>query len=177
MSQLVEFYRGNATDARGRMLARIWEYNDTEMEYHHDFIQWMFPLQEPSRYNPDAPVLTENDIKAFHVEPALQENLLRSLERFLSFLGLVRHQGHIAPGPDYTLRQSKLTTPNHNWLRITRVITSLRLLGQETESREFLACLQEMVRQREARISEDTMNFWLNAAFPDRQKPDLPGNA
>ena len=75
MSQLIEFYRETGSDARGRNLERIWAYSDNEMEYHHDFIQWLFPLREPSQFNPDAPVLSDEDIRIFREDASLQENL------------------------------------------------------------------------------------------------------
>jgi len=146
MSQLIEFYRGTGSDARGRNLERIWAYSDNEMEDHHDFIQWLFPLQEPSQFNPDAPVLSDKDIRIFRENASLRENLARSFERFLSFLGLARDEKRIGPGPDYERRSGVFTSPNHNWLRITRVLTSLRLLGLEADGQAFFACLQDLVR-------------------------------
>ncbi|MGA2705307.1 MAG: opioid growth factor receptor-related protein [Isosphaeraceae bacterium] len=168
MSQLIEFYRGTGSDARGRNLEQIWAYSDNEMEYHHDFIQWLFPLREPSQYNPDAPVLSDEDIRIFRADALLRLNLVRSCERFLSFLGLARHEERIGPGLDFERKSGVFTSPNHNWLRITRVLTSLRLLGLEADGQAFFACLQDLVKNGQARVSIDTMAYWQNAAFPDR---------
>jgi len=168
MSQLIEFYRGTSSDARGRNLERIWAYSDNEMEDHHDFIQWLFPLQEPSQFNPNAPVLSDEDIRIFRENASLRENLARSFERFLSFLGLARDEKRIGPGPDYERRSGVFTSPNHNWLRITRVLTSLRLLGLEADGQAFFACLQDLVKNGQARVSNDTMAYWQNATFSDR---------
>jgi len=95
MSRLVDFYRGLGTDIEGRLLEDILAWNDDELEEVHDFIQWLFPLPEPSQYNPDAPLLTKEDIAAFKSDPVLQANLMRSFERILAFLGLcvVRGEG------------------------------------------------------------------------------------
>jgi len=168
MSQLIEFYRGTCTGPRGRNLERIWAYRDNEMEYHHDFIQWLFPLQEPSQFNPDAPVLTEEDIRTFREDASLRENLSRSLERFLSFLGLARDEGRIVPGLGFERGRGVFTSPNHNWLRITRVLISLRLLGLESDGQALLACLQDLVKNGQATITTDTLHYWQNATFPDR---------
>jgi hypothetical protein len=65
MSRLVEFYFGRATDSEGRLLHEIWEWGDDDFEEVHDFVQWLFPLPEPSRFNPDAPLLTEEDVASF----------------------------------------------------------------------------------------------------------------
>src|SRR5260370_19373303 len=65
MSRLVDFYRGEATDREGRFLRDLWAWGDDDLEAVHDFIQWLFPLPEPSRYNPDAPLLTDENIAPF----------------------------------------------------------------------------------------------------------------
>jgi hypothetical protein len=53
----------------------------------HDYIQWLFPLDEPSRFNADAPLLTPADRLAFRHE-TLAANLRRALDRMLAFYGL-----------------------------------------------------------------------------------------
>jgi hypothetical protein len=168
MSPLIDFYRGTGTDARGRTLAQIWGFRDNEMEYHHDFIQWLFPLREPSQFNPDAPVLTEDDIQTFRGDLSLRDNLLRSFDRFLAFLGLAREGERIDPGPDFERKSWLFTSPNHNWLRITHVLHCLRLLGLEDQGQAFLDCLLRLVESGQARITGDTLAYWQNATFPDQ---------
>ncbi len=171
MPQLIDFYRGTGSDTRGRSLEQIWSYSDKEMEYHHDFIQWLFPLREPSQYNPHAPVLCDEDIQIFRANDLLRQNLKHSFERFLSFLGLARMASGIGPGPDFERKSGVFTSPNHNWLRITRVLTSLRLLGLEADSQSFFDCLQNLVKNGQALVSNETMAYWRNATFPDRPAP------
>src|SRR4051812_19771894 len=130
MSRLIDFYRGTGTDSEGRTIATVWAFSDAELESIHDFIQWLFPLREPSRFNPDAPLLTDADIAVFHADPALRANLLRSLEGFLAFLGLRFDGDAVVPAADFESK-NVLAFENHNWLRITRVLTSTRLLGLE----------------------------------------------
>src|SRR5262249_56637134 len=131
MSRLVDFYRGAGTDTGGRRLAEIWAWGDDDLEAVHDFIQWLFPLPEPSRFNPDAPRLTEADIATFRGDPLLQDHLTRSFERILSFLGLaLGPDGKVVEGPNLAARAPDVwASPNHNWLRITRILRSLSLLG------------------------------------------------
>jgi len=87
MSKLLDFYRGEATDPEGRSLQELWSWTDDELQEVHNFIQWMFPLPEPSRFNPDAPLLTEDDMAAFRKGDLLRSNLGKSFERILAFLG------------------------------------------------------------------------------------------
>ena len=166
MSSLIEFYRGTGTDNMDRTLAQILAYGDADMEWHHDFIQWMFPLREPSQFNPNAPLLTEADIAAFLGDPGLRDQLLKSLDRFLAFLGLERRENEIAPGPEFPARSEILRNPNHNWLRITRVLHCLRLLGLEEQGRRLLDCLEKLHNEGMTRITSDTLRYWRDAARP-----------
>ncbi len=72
MSRLTDFYAGRGTDTEGRRLADLLAWDDDDLEQVHDFIQWLFPLPEPSRFNADAPLLTPDDIAAFHADAALR---------------------------------------------------------------------------------------------------------
>ncbi len=168
MSRITEFHQGTGTDAEGRSLEDIWAFSDDEMEFHHDFIQWMFPLETPSRFNLNAPVLTDTDIRAFHDDEKLRENLRKSLDRFLAFLGLGREGDQIVPAADFAAKQAIFMEPDHNWLRITRALTSLRTLGLADEAERFHAALERLILSGKARVTAETRAFWRNAAFPDQ---------
>src|ERR1700730_3164051 len=105
MSRLLDFYRGQGTDAEGRFLKAIWTWEDNDLEAVHDFIQWLFPLPEPSQFNPDSPLLTANDIEAFKNDPVLQTNLIKSFERILGFLGFSwTGDGKVVEGVNFPAR-------------------------------------------------------------------------
>ena len=53
--------------------------------------------------------------------------------------------------------------PNHNWLRITRILRSLRLLGLEGESRSLYAWLDATYRSGRFPIPADTFRYWTEA--------------
>ena len=72
---IVAFHRGEQRDSEGRTIAEVWSWDDDELEYVHDYIQWLFPLRAPSRFNPDAPVLDDEQIAAFQSDPALRAEL------------------------------------------------------------------------------------------------------
>jgi hypothetical protein len=61
-----------------------------------------------------------------------------------------------------------LELSNHNHLRITRILKSLRLLGLEEESAAFFRCLAGLYGKESAtaapRISEETFHYWRSAA-------------
>ena len=133
MSRLVDFTRGQAPDTEGRYLHDIWTWDDIALESVHDFIQWLFPLKEKSGFNPTAPTLTDDVIQAFKSREELKSRLLRSLDVMLAFYGLYRQPGgeavQIVRSDEYEERKEVWVRPsNHNHLRLTRILTSLRLM-------------------------------------------------
>src|ERR1051326_6842308 len=106
-ARIIGFFSGEAPDDEGRYLHDIQRWPDHRLESVHDFIQWMFPLPEPSPVNPDAPVLDAATIAEIRARPELQENLRASWMRMKRFYEGTRHW--ITPG-------------NHNHLRITRIL-------------------------------------------------------
>jgi hypothetical protein len=165
MSQLLDFYRRTGTDSEGRRLDNILAWDDDSLEVVHDYIQWLFPLPEPSAYNPDAPLLTAEEIAAFRQEPALRANLGRSFERILSFLGLAATaDGNVIEGPNFAARVPVVWQyPNHNWLRITRILRSLHLLGLEAEAQALYRRLGDFHTRRRFPINDETFRYWSGA--------------
>lgn len=163
-SRIVEFYRREKPDSEGRMLEEYWGWGNDTLEQLHDFIQWMFPLNEPSAVNLDAPLVTREDQDAFRREPLLQSSMRRSLSVFLNFLGLeMRQDGHVDRRANFGQRISLWRASNHNWLRITRMLKSLRLLGFEKEAREVWKCLRQL-HEKEGYVSEHSFGYWREAA-------------
>ena len=171
MSQLIDFYRGDGTDAEGRTFDEILSWDDDRLEFTHDFIQWLFPTRQPSNFNPDAPLLTGADIEAFRSDAFLRNRMRVAFDRFASFLGLHvaspaggaslgADPPKVAPDPA-RFREGVWKRPNHNWLRITRVLTSLRSVGLESLAGSFFACLRDLVEAGYA--SADSFAHWHNA--------------
>jgi Opioid growth factor receptor (OGFr) conserved region len=164
MSRLVDFYRGVKTDIEGRLLMDVLAWPDDDLEEVHDFIQWLFPLPEPSQYNSDAPLLTNEDIAAFKSDPVLQANLMKSFERILAFFGLALSDGKVVVGQNFTARVADAwASPNHNWLRISRIFRSLTLLGMEAHAQALYEWLGATYTSREFPISADTIRYWTEA--------------
>ncbi len=165
MSRLIDFYRGQAPDTEGRRLEAIWTWDEDRLEAVHDFIQWLFPLTEASQFNPDAPLLTAEDIAAFQADPRLRENLRKSFERMLAFFGLALAEGgNVVEGPNFAARVPDVwAVPNHNWLRITRILHSLTLLGLAPLANAFFDRLEAMYSSRRFPISDETFRYWSEA--------------
>jgi len=141
MSKLTTFYQLAGTDSEGRTLEELWQMSDDELMHHHDVIQWLFPLDKESDFNPDAPVLTADDIQIFQKSDDMRSHLETSFHRFMKVVGVVCEEcesdknGKLRHASDLTY---VWLTPNHNWLRFTRIIRSLMILGQPELARMFL---------------------------------------
>ncbi len=159
-SAIVHYYSGEGVDGRGRTLAETQGLNAARMEYYHDFIQWMFPIRQRSVYNPDAPTLSDEDVAAFLARPELQANLRNSFVVFLRFLGLELDEstGTVRESTDFPARSAVFAMPNHNWLRITRVLHSLKALGLEAECQAFFTYLQTLD------VPLESFQYWSEAA-------------
>ena len=119
---IVGFLEGKTPDHRGRTLSMVLAFSDERAEQTHDYVQWLFPLEEPSGSVQGAPVLSDLDIDEIKKSLAAQANLIKASEWFFQFLN--RNQRWIAKY-------------DHNQLRITRVIKSLRLLVGNHEADNF----------------------------------------
>jgi Opioid growth factor receptor (OGFr) conserved region len=167
-SQLVEFYRGHGLDHRGRTLSGILAFAFDELECHHDYIQWLFPLPEPSGANPSAPLLTKNDVAVFGSDQSLRMALLRSFGLMLAFYGLELVDSgdrvEVRRSDDFDERSRVwLTSGNHNFLRISRMLRSLSLLGLAGHPHAFLKCLEGIYAERSRTIGTTTMGYWRRA--------------
>jgi hypothetical protein len=163
MSAICDFYDGYCTDVDGRFLFQIQDEDDDWLEFDHAWVQWLFPLKEPSNFNPDAPLLTEEDIALFKAKLALQTNLIDSFLRFLKFLGLAWDHGNVIKGENFESRRLYCwDRVNHNWLRITRCLTCLRLLGLDSYARKLYDCLKHL-HENENLVSENSFEYWRKA--------------
>ncbi|MCJ1386740.1 hypothetical protein MMC17_009866 [Xylographa soralifera] len=168
---LISFYDPAiaSRDTKGRTLGSILAWNDRKLESCHDYIQVIFPLPEASAFSYVAPVVNKATFEAFHSRPDLQAQLRASLTRMLGFYGFelqeTEHGPEITRGPDFaSASKNWVTRFDHNHLRITRIIRSLRVLGLEQEARAFFTALQAVYKSSAGRISQKSMMFWTRAA-------------
>jgi hypothetical protein len=166
---LIAFYRDGACDDEGRTLAEILSWNDDQLEAVHNFIQWLFPLPEPSGANPAAPILDPLTIRIFRGSLAMQERLRQAHERMLRFYGLQKVSTPSGLAVQRTSifdtrAQNWLHPMNHNHLRLTRILRSTLLLGLDAESKALFHALNAIYKEFPDRIPARTHAFWSSAA-------------
>ncbi len=171
-SRLLAFYRGESGDDRGRRLDAILAHDDAWLECTHDFIQWLFPLREPSRVTPEAPLIDAEVASAFAADPLLRQRLRASFDRMLGFYGLQwQAGGGIAPGSRWAAaKHNWFTRPTHNDLRVTRILKSCAALGLEAEACQLLDALERLTAQEPDCGVPTTSRAYWRAALAEAPK-------
>jgi hypothetical protein len=145
------FLAGSGRDGRGRTVEDVLALSDDALERIHDYIQWLFPLPTRSMAQPGAPVLTPAEAAAIRADARAVENLRRAARRMLAFYGATRHW---------------LALSDHNHLRITRILKSLRDLVSAEEARQFYEGVMALNRAAGAPVSPTNVAYWSEAVRP-----------
>lgn len=143
---VTDFLTGQGRDGAGRTADQVLAFDDGRLEARHDFIQWLFPLTEPSAAVPGSPVLTLADVAAIRADPRAQATLTAAASRMRAFY----------EGSDHWLRPS-----DHNHLRITRIIRSLRLLVDDAAADAFRAAV--LARADGTPVGPTSRAYWASA--------------
>lgn len=142
------FLAGHGRDGAGRLLADVLAFDDARIEGVHDFIQWCFPLREASRAVPGAPVLTAAEAEAIRADPAAQDGLRAATARMARF---------------YQATDGWLRPYDHNHLRITRILLSLRDLIGHDAAKDFMVLVMKRVQAAGNPVNPDSLGFWERA--------------
>jgi hypothetical protein len=156
-THLLSFYLDVGSDSEGRYLQDILAWEDYDQwDRSHDFIQWVFPLPEPSQFNPDAPLLDEETQQMFRNHRVIQSNVTKAYAFAQRFL--------LSDGGYPWLRPR-----DHNHLRITRILRFFNLVGQESKAMHIYEAVLELASFIPGVVSELTLEFWQNAMDPFKQ--------
>ena len=151
-SGLLEFLSAEGNDPNGRHIANFVAANDDELENTHELFQWVFPLQEPSKATPNSPILSKEDLDIIHGNREINREVTISLNhacnRYLRFL---------------ESRRSWLTHHDHNHLRITRIIKSLRLIMGDRWAERFKMQALEIAGKDISDVGEIAKQHWSDA--------------
>ena len=147
-SPLVAFHCHDGHDHAGRHHRVILAFDDDAMHELHDFIQWLFPLPEPSRAFHAAPVLSQDDLAVMRASAVCQARLAAARARMTEFLNA---------NPVW------LQAYDHTHLRITRMIRSTRLIAGDEAADDVRDYFLHRARSTFAPINPTTLAFWANA--------------
>jgi len=158
--QLMNFFTDNGIDSEGRTLDNILSYSDSKLEATHNCIQWMFPLHEKSFHSTSAQILNQESIEQLQKSSIAKNNMLKTFDRICKFFGVLNHE-------DTRKHPLWCRTGNHNLLRITRIIRSLRLFGLEKEAKDFHDAITYIAQGEGNRVSSTTFDYWDDALNED----------
>jgi hypothetical protein len=168
MSVVIEFLAGRGADSEGRMIGAIQGKPEIWLESRHDFIQWLFPLPEPSGANPDAPLLTQADALTVAGDEGLKATLLASVDAMARLYGLSRSGPTFARGPAFPGPFRDWLGPiDHNHLRLTRILRCLSLCGLIETAGGLRRLLEEIAAVEALGAWGLSLKYWRDAgAWP-----------
>jgi hypothetical protein len=140
---------GAGPDSRGRLVTDVLGFSDDQLEAVHNYIQWLFPLETRSGAQPGAPVLTPAEIEGIRADRRAADSLAKATERMLHF---------------YRSTEWWLTGYDHNHLRITRILHSLKLLVGPEAARSFHNAVLAMHEAAGAPVNVRSLHYWAEAA-------------
>ncbi|KAN0021478.1 hypothetical protein ACTFIU_010078 [Dictyostelium citrinum] len=154
---------GNYIDA----IHRYWFNDLKKLEYHHGYVQWLFPLYVNNGMNYQAYALNRIESKLFRNDIDIAKRVIRSYELMLNFYGIRlvnKHTGQLERSKD--LQHSKkqfnnLSHNSHNNLRISRIITFLGLVGFKRYKKPLVDFLKLHIDNGNLSISRYSLkSYW-----------------
>ena len=148
----------------------IWNFTDRELERIHNYIQWIFPTDDPRNEQNGKPYVNAEEILKFNEDSvegiALRNRLLISYVWMMKVYGfdLNLSTKKLTRSDDYYAKTKNwLNNGNHNYLRLTRIISCLKLLGLNDYALELFEMLKSVFEDNSGKIGNTTMNFWKQA--------------
>ena len=154
---IYKFLSGEKPDKYGRNIREIWEYDNKLLEKSHNYIQRLFPTTKESIFE-KAPLINPVADKKHITNQKIRENMKKSFEIMLNFYGFEYKNKTII---DKKETKHWISKGNHNYLRITRIITSLKIFGLEAEAILFYEALLNLSHTE--KIDEKSLKYWENA--------------
>ena len=151
------FYHGDIpSQPDGDLVDNIhtqWDGDWQRLEMHHGYIQWLFPVFENAGMNFESQALSKSGAKLIRDDAVCQERVMMSYRLMLKFYGFKlvdERSGRLERDPDIPGGGSEARLRNfnrmqHNFLRVSRIITSLGELGFHRYKRPLLEALQAEV--------------------------------
>ncbi len=125
----VAFMNGEGMDDKSRDVADYWFFNANEWEACHDHVQWAFPSNIPSVFNPNAPVVNmQQYVDGLTAQGRMHQRSL--ITHYLISIGLA--DGKSTDNVEFVQKNrvferlhNLLTPNNHNYRRLTRLLNLL----------------------------------------------------
>lgn len=165
---IISFYNGKALTDEGLSINDIWTANTSFLENCHMHIQWLFPLKEASMMQHAAPTIDDAQVYEFKADPSLKARLVKSLLTMLRLYHLdLDVQGNdvkIKRSADFSISKARwIRKHDHNYLRITRMMKSMMMLGLPEYALALYECMKDIYDEVPLKFTPDNLAFWKDA--------------
>ncbi|KAH9841805.1 opioid growth factor receptor conserved region-domain-containing protein [Rhodofomes roseus] len=158
-------------------LHKQWRGDYAKLEYKHGFIQWLFPIPEHGM-NWESQPLQRHEVEAMKADETIVERVLRSYRLMLDFYGMRLEDSETGllarSDKNWKDRFRNLTRSSHNYLRISRILKCLSMLGLERLNAGFLLfVLAEQSEHGElntAGIRSSMDRWWANCVRNEEER-------
>ncbi len=159
---IYNFLTGKSTDYYGRSIKDIHNFDYQQLENIHNYIQWIFPTFTKSQFYPNTPILDNIQVRKIKNSKEAITNIRLSFFLMIDFYGLeLTLNKDIKIGKHFESRKGNwLELGNHNHLRITRILNSLKIMGFNKERDNFLNVLLIIKELYPNKISSRSVEFW-----------------
>lgn len=169
LEQARSFLSDRGVDHQGRMLGEILAWADFRLESTDDYMHWLFPLPEPSPFNPAAPAPSLADFAELAKDEAVKAGIARASARMLRFFGLQFDGVELTKAANWPERSAiwvPWATPRDRYL--TRMLRSSSLLGFHASAMRVMEGLEILVRHHRGSSATGAVSFWRGAVVGDR---------
>lgn len=159
----LDFTIGKKTDNHGRHISDIWRYSNDQLEMRQDYIQWLFTTKNRTPTNPEAPVWNAEIWHDYEEKVQVISSVNRSVLTMLRYWG-IEYNDKIFRLSARGRESQKLwlSTHNHNQQRISRMLSTLVLVGEPKVAQELNRFLRTSVIRHG--VQTESVQFWHKAA-------------
>lgn len=183
----VLFFEGECPAAPNREtlddILRAWKGDYRTLERNHTYIQWLFPIEQRG-VNPHAQPLQAHEAETIRSSRRLSARFLEGYKLMLDFYGIVlvdEEAGIVARAQHWRPRLQNLVNRPHNFLRVTRILKCLRLVGREHYIPPLLGHFVDLLEQPDsrplARYASSLIDFWIPTMEDSAQREQLLARA
>jgi len=167
--KIIDFYENKHSVGRNNLtFDQVTKLPDARLEQCHDYIQWLFPLPEQSRFMRDAPILDRETARRLSSGYSLRVS--EAIQTMMRFWKIDLRLGEDGPAT-IKMGQYWMQPEDHNHFRISRVIRFLTLLAEDRAKPVLYSdcaerILEVMVKANEEKpfATDTTVKFWKKAA-------------
>ncbi|XP_068117938.1 opioid growth factor receptor-like protein 1 [Hyperolius riggenbachi] len=154
-----------------------WKEDYDTLEYNHNYIQWLFPLQEQG-VNWSATPLTKQELEYMRNDDKIRRRFMMSYKLMLGFYGIKLQNpktGEVTRAYNWEERFSNLNSHTHNNLRITRILKCLGEMGyQHFQAPLVRFFLEETLCKGELRnVKKSVLDYFMFTVRNKKKRQEL----